>query len=100
MSISDWTIVVGGAVALALAAHGVRILLTGRLPAATARAFRSARDAGWYHLLFGLALALVVTGTALAGAVLPTVTSVVAVVLAGVAIVRFRPRHQKPDRGQ
>ena len=94
-----WTMVVGGVAGLALAAFGARILITGRAPKATARSFRRERDAGWYHLLFGLALALVVTGTALAGSVLPAVTGVAGILLAIIAIVRFRPRgrHHHPE---
>ena len=100
MSTGTWTQAVGGLIGLGLAAFGVRILLTGRAPALTARAFRSVRDAGSYHLLFGLALALVVLGTSLAGRVLPVVTTVLAVVLVGVALVRFRPRGRRSPDGE
>jgi len=84
--------VVGGMAGLALTLFGAGMLVTGRTPDATGRAFRSVRDAGLYHLLFGLGLALVVTGTALHGGVLTVLTTGVAIVLVGVAVVRFRPR--------
>src|SRR4051812_36434500 len=92
MTASTWTMVIGGALGLALAGYGVRMLITGRAPSVTARAFRSVRDAGCYHLLFGTALALVVIGTGLEQRALNAATTVLAVVLVGVAMVLFRPR--------
>src|SRR3954469_7173251 len=95
MNTSGWTIVVGGAAGLALAAFGGGMLLTGRAPDMTARAFRSVKDAGCYHLFFGVALMLVVFGTSLPGTVLAVISTVLAVVLVGVAMVRFRPRGRR-----
>jgi hypothetical protein len=95
MSTSGWTIAIGGAVGLMLAAFGVRLLITGRAPEMTARAFRTVRDAGCYHLLFGVALMLVVLGTSLPGTVIALVSTLLAVVLVGVAMVRFRPRGRR-----
>ena len=92
MSASTWTVVVGGVAGFALAVFGAGMLVTGRAPDATARAFRSVRDAGCYHLLFGLGLALVVVGTAVRAGVVTIVTTVVAIVLVAVAVIRFRPR--------
>jgi hypothetical protein len=97
MNPSVWTMVVGGAAGLALAGFGVRMLLTGRAPGPTARAFRSAHDAGCYHLLFGVALVLVVVGTGLAGTLPPVVTTVLAVVLVGWAMARYRPRGRRAE---
>ena len=57
-----WTLLIGGAIGLALALFGVRMLITGRAPASTARSFRTVHDAGLYHLLFGLGLLLLVGG--------------------------------------
>lgn len=94
MNTSTWTIVVGGVAGLFLAAFGGQMLITGRAPAVTARSFRSVRDAGLYHLLFGMALVLVATGTALAG-FYAVLTSVPAVAMAGTAVVRFRPRARR-----
>jgi hypothetical protein len=101
MSTSTWTMVVGGVAGLVLAAFGAGMLITGRAPDATTRAFRSVRDAGCYHLLFGLGLALVVLGTAVRGGVVTVVTTVAAILMVGVAVVRFRPRgHRRgSDRG-
>jgi len=98
MTTGEWTMVIGGAAGLALALYGVRMLVTGRAPSATARAFRSVRDAGCYHLLFGAALALVVLGTGLERGALTKVTTVLAVVLVGVAMIRFRPRPRRSAR--
>jgi hypothetical protein len=92
MSTSNWTMVVGGVAGLALVVFGAGMLVTGRAPDATLRAFRSVRDAGLYHLLFGSGLALVVIGTAIRGGVITLVCTILAVVLVGVALVRFRPR--------
>jgi len=95
MNTGAWTVAVGGAIGLALTIYGVRMLVTGRAPDATARAFRSVKDAGCYHLLFGVALVLVVLGTTLPGGVPTLATTLLAVVLVGVAVVRFRPRGRR-----
>jgi uncharacterized membrane protein YidH (DUF202 family) len=87
--------VAGGAAGAVLAVFGLVILVTGRAPEPTARAFRSVRDAGFYHLLFGTALGLVVVGTGLSNGVVTTTITVLAVVVAGVALVRFRPRGRR-----
>jgi hypothetical protein len=94
MDTGTWTLFIGGAIGLALALFGVRMLITGQAPASTARAFRTTRDAGLYHLLFGLGLLLLVVGTELPGDVTPIVSAVLAVALAGVAVVRYRPRRK------
>ena len=98
MDTGAWTLFVGGAIGLALALFGVTMLVTGRAPASTARAFRNVRDAGLYHLLFGLGLLLLVAGTELPGTVTPIVSAVIAVVLAGIAVVRYRPRKKVEGR--
>jgi hypothetical protein len=98
MSTSEWTMVVGGAAGAALAAYGIKMLITGRAPASTARAFRCVRDAGFYHLLFGVALALVVVGTGLDRGAVTLAAALLAIVLAGVAMVRFRPRGRRPAK--
>ena len=98
MDTGTWTLFIGGAIGLALALFGVRMLITGRAPASTARAFRTTRDAGLYHLLFGLGLILLVVGTELPGDVTPIVSAVLAVALAGVAVVRYRPRAERSGR--
>ena len=89
--------VVGGVAGGVLAAFGLIMLLTGKAPEPTARAFRSVRDAGFYHFLFGTGLGLVVIGTGLDNPVVTTTVTVLAVVMVGVALVRFRPRaRQRP----
>jgi hypothetical protein len=92
MSASTWTMVVGGVAGIVLAAFGAGMLVTGRAPDATTRAFRTVRDAGCYHLLFGVGLALIVVGTAWGGGLVTLLTTVVAIALVAVAVVRFRPR--------
>ena len=87
--------VIGGAIGLTLAAFGVRMLVTGRAPDATARAFRTVRDAGSYHLLFGVSLVLVVVGTNLPDGVVSVTVTLLAVTMVGVAMVRFRPRGRR-----
>lgn len=95
MDTGTWTLVIGGAIGLALAVFGVKVLVTGRAPARTVRSFRGVRDAGLYHLLFGLGMVLLAAGTALRGERVAVASAVVAVVLAGVAVVRYRPRGRK-----
>jgi len=90
-----WTLVIGGVIGLALALFGVRMLVTGRAPASTTRSFRTVHEAGLYHLLFGLGLILLVAGTRLPGDRTGAVTAVLAVLLAAVAVVRYRPRGRK-----
>ena len=98
MNTGQWTMVIGGAVGLALAIFGARMLITGRAPDATARAFRSVREAGCYHTLFGVALVLVVIGTNFSGSPAALVMTLVAVAMVGVAVVRFRPRGRRSAR--
>jgi hypothetical protein len=92
MDTGTWTLVIGGTIGLALVLFGARMLITGRAPASTTRAFRNMREAGLYHLLFGVGLVLLVVGTKLPGDSAGVVTAVLAVMLAGVAVVRYRPQ--------
>src|SRR4051794_30124024 len=92
MSASTWTMVVGGVAGMVLAVFGAGMLVTGRAPDATTRAFRSVRDAGCYHLLFGVGLALIVFGTARGGGPVTLPTTIVAIAVGGGAGGRFRPR--------
>ena len=92
MDTGTWTVFIGGGIGLALVLFGVKMLITGQAPASTARAFRNVKEAGLYHLLFGLGLLLLVAGAELPGTVTPIVSAVIAVVLAGIAVVRYRPR--------
>jgi hypothetical protein len=90
------TTVLGGVLGLALFVFGMRMLVRGEAPGMIARSFRSARDAGCYHLLFGLALLIYVGGLQMRAAVAGQVAAVFAVVLVAVALVRFRPRGRGP----
>ena len=95
MDLGTSTLLIGGGIGLALAIFGGKLLITGQAPATTLRAFRTVREAGLYHLLFGLGLLLLVGGTRLPGDRTSIVTAVAAVMLAGVAVVRYRPRGKK-----
>jgi len=96
MSLGVATVVVGGALGLALAIFGGTMLVTGRAPGVTKRAFRTVRDAGMYHFLFGLALLVLAVGANVPGGSVPSVVSaVLAVSMVGVAVIRHRPRGRR-----
>ncbi|GAA3335439.1 hypothetical protein GCM10020358_03740 [Amorphoplanes nipponensis] len=99
MNLGTATLLLGGAIGLALALFGVVVLVTGRAPASTVRNFPTVPAAALYHLLFGLALLLLVAGQALFAGPARTATSVAAIALVGVALVRYRPRRRKPVDG-
>ncbi|MEV6343331.1 hypothetical protein [Actinoplanes sp. NPDC051851] len=86
------TAALGGLVGLMLIGFGLRMLIRGQAPAMIGHAFRSVRDAGYYHLLFGLALVVYLAGVSVDDVVLGQVAAVLAVALVGFALVRFRPR--------
>jgi hypothetical protein len=60
------------------------------------RNFPDARAAALYHLLFGVALLLLVLVQALFTGIAALTLNVLAVVLVGVALVRYRPRRRRP----
>jgi hypothetical protein len=96
MSLGVGTVLVGGAVGLALVLFGGKMLVTGRAPGPTTRVFRTVRDAGLYHLLFGLALLVLAVGASVPGGGVPAVVSaIIAVGLVGVAVAKHRPRGRK-----
>lgn len=95
MDTGTWTLVIGGMIGLLLILLGVRMLVSGKGPASTIRAFRSMHDAGMYHLLFGTGLILLVAGARLPGDAPGVVTAVLAVLLAGLAVARYRPRGKR-----
>jgi hypothetical protein len=96
MNLGTAMLLAGGAIGLALALFGARMLVTGRAPAGIRRNFPDGRAAALYHLLFGLALLLLVVGQGLLSGTAGTVASVLAVGLVGVALVRYRPRRRRP----
>ncbi|HEY7272207.1 MAG TPA: hypothetical protein VH502_05695 [Actinoplanes sp.] len=98
MDLGMATLVIGCGVGLLLAAFGVKMLATGRAPVPTTRAFRTVRDAGMYHLLFGAALVLVVLATELPGRATPVIGTVLAVALVGFAVARYRPRGGRTEQ--
>jgi hypothetical protein len=95
MNIGTATLLVGGVIGLVLSLYGVRMLVTGRAPASTARNFPDVRAAALYHLLFGLALLVMVLGQALLDDDARLAASVLAVALVGFALVRYRPRRRR-----
>ncbi|BFU47110.1 hypothetical protein [Krasilnikovia sp. MM14-A1004] len=99
MSVSGWTVGIGVVAGAGLVVMGVTMLATRRMPAATARTFRDVRAAGLYHLLFGVALLILVLGLYLPGSAASAISAGLAVALAAVAVVRFRPRGRRssPD---
>ena len=99
MNLGTATLLVGGVIGLVLALFGVRMLVTGRAPASTVQNFPGVRAAALYHLLFGLALLLMVLGQALLTGTARLAATVLAVALAAVALVRFRPRRRSSADG-
>jgi hypothetical protein len=95
MDLGTATLLVGGVIGLVLALFGVRMLVTGRAPAGTVRNFPGVRAAALYHLLFGLALLLMVLGQSLFTGTARLAVTVLAVALVAVALVRFRPRSRR-----
>ncbi|GGQ67006.1 hypothetical protein [Couchioplanes azureus] len=96
MDLGTATLVVGGVIGLALLLFGVKMLATGSAPPSTMRNFRRVRDAALYHLLFGAALLLMVVGQMIPGGPAAAAVSAFAIVLVGVALVRYRPRRGRP----
>jgi hypothetical protein len=92
MNLGTATLVVGGAIGLLLTLHGTRMLVTGRASARTLRNFTGARAAALYHLLFGVALLMLVLGQLLPAGPVNLAASLLAVALVGLALVRYRPR--------
>ncbi|WP_305786101.1 hypothetical protein [Symbioplanes lichenis] len=86
------TLAVGGGIGLLLALFGAVMLVTGRAPAGTMRMFAEVRDAGLYHLLFGVGLLVMVVSQALLRGPAAVAVGVVALALAVVALVKYRPR--------
>jgi uncharacterized membrane protein YkvI len=78
-------------IGLVLAVFGARILITGHAPALIARSFRTPREAGGYHLLFGIGMLAFVLGTTRLTDVAAILVTVMAVGLVAVAVVYFRP---------
>jgi hypothetical protein len=96
MTLGGVTLLVGGVIGLFLFLFGLRMLVTGKGPASSVRNFRGVRAAALYHLLFGLALIVMVLGQSLLHGPARVATNVLAVVTAGVAVLRYRPRGSKP----
>jgi hypothetical protein len=87
-----------GAGGAATASYGVAILLIDRVARRDRRAFRRTNDAGLYYLCFGLALTLLVLSVVWNEhhqSLLALVTLIGAMVLAGLAVILYRPRQHK-----
>jgi hypothetical protein len=90
-------------IGLGLTGYGIHMLVTGRLPERLLRMFRQVRDAGRYFVCFGVAMMLLGLlqtdiGGGAWGAGIRLIALAGAVALAGVALVRYRPR-RPPDPG-
>jgi ABC-type spermidine/putrescine transport system permease subunit II len=96
MTFRTFTLLIGGGIGLFLAVFGAAMLVTGRAPASTLRNFTGVRPAAMYHLIFGLALLLLTLSLSLFTSPANVVVSVLAFILAGIAVVRYRPRRGKP----
>lgn len=86
-----------------LAAYGGYVVATGRMGEKARGAYRSAREAGLYTLFSGLALACLAAGQLANNAddvpkVFPVVAITAALVLFGVAFLRYRPREPNKRR--
>jgi len=99
MDLGAATLLAGGAIGLALVLFGVTMLVTGRAPASTMRNFPSVRGAALYHLIFGLALVLMVVSQTWLGGAAGVTVSVLAIALVGFALVRYRPRGRRSVDG-
>jgi hypothetical protein len=98
MDLGLWLSLTGGALGLGVAIYGAEILVTGRATRGDQRVFRRLADAGLYYLCFGLALALLVLSQLWNenDQSLPAVvTLIIAMVLGGLAVIRYRPRRNK-----
>lgn len=84
-------------VGLVLVVFGARMLATGTAPALIARSFRTPRQAGGYHLLFGLAVLVFVLGATHLTELAAMIATLVAVALVSVAVVYFRPGSRSRD---
>ncbi len=96
MTAVDVLVWIGAALGAALALYGVWILLTGRAPARTRQAFRSVTEAGLYSLCNGSGLVLLVISSRFGehlGTGVRIALLCLAILLCGVAFVRYRPRN-------
>ena len=97
MDFLSWLRLFGGLIGLGLAVFGVVVLVTGKAPRRTMASYRSGREAGLYALCFGAALMLLFAGGELTERdrdVIGLVALGLALLLLGVTLALFRPRHQ------
>jgi hypothetical protein len=98
VDLGSWLAALAGAGGAATAIYGAAILLTGRAARRDRCAFRRMNDAGLYYLCFGLALTLSVLGVVWNDhhqSLLAVVALIGTTVLAGLAVIRYRPRQHK-----
>ncbi|BEL10030.1 hypothetical protein Q0Z83_082210 [Actinoplanes sichuanensis] len=84
-------------IGLVLAVFGARMLVTGTAPGMIARSFRTPRQAGGYHLLFGTAVLVFVLGATQLTELAAMIATLVAVAMVAVAVVYFRPGSRSRD---
>ncbi|SFF44382.1 hypothetical protein SAMN05421541_110328 [Actinoplanes philippinensis] len=87
-------------VGLVLAVFGARMLVTGNAPGVIARSFRTPRQAGGYHLLFGMAVLIFVVGATQLTEVAAMIATLLAVALVAIAVVYFRPGSRTRDHSE
>lgn len=98
MDLTSGLLVLVSAVGAGVAVYGVSILVTGRATPGDRRAFRRLAEGGRYYLCFGLALALMASGSLLnrhGQTAVAMVALLVAIVLTGLAVIRYRPRRSR-----
>ncbi|MEU8656294.1 hypothetical protein [Actinoplanes philippinensis] len=87
-------------IGLVLAVFGARMLVTGNAPGVIARSFRTPRQAGGYHLLFGMAVLIFVVGVTQLTEVAAMIATLLAVALVAIAVVYFRPGSRTRDHSE
>ena len=92
----------GGGLGTAVALFGAWILLTGRAPAGTARAFRSTTDAGMYSLCTGTAVVLLAVPSRFQqiGFAWQLVFLALAMLLGAIGFLKYRPRRAAGDQAE
>jgi hypothetical protein len=103
MDVVSWLLLVSGVIGLGVAGYGALVLTTGRTGRAERRAFRTPVDAGRYYLCIGVALTLLASAallnhhgpTAPVFSTLPIVMAILAMVLTGLAVIRYAPRRNR-----
>jgi hypothetical protein len=98
MDLGSWLGLLAGVGGATVAIYGAIILLTDRATRGDRRAFRRTKDAGLYYLCLGLALTLMVLSMLWNEhhqSLLAVAALIGVIALAGLAVIRYRPRQKK-----